>query len=242
MAVSNRLDGVSYIKDKICDVIYKRNEKLLPCLIALFKENLSVRKTSSIQDINHLFDTLYRMNLGSIHNLWAFVKISEFLNDQDLCKLIDDVARLEIPDYNRCTLGKNLYAERRANKSLLRPPSISKDIEDSVSVGPSRVAPQPVQQSSQVKSRTFDLLACEIGRRWRELGRSLGYHDADLDEFEERHRNNLRERIHDMLEEYARSRSFSSEEEMLNDICKALETCRRVDLRKRVQNFMAKNI
>lgn len=239
---ATRVDGVSFIKDKICDVIYKRNENLIRPLVALF-QRISVRKRSCIQDINELFDTLDRLNLGSVHNLWAFIQIADFLKDPELEKLISDVGQLNIPDQHHCFIGRNLYAYRRTNKNLQSVPSTTKSIDDDPlpPPGPSKptsVPPQTLNPFLIVQNRTFDLLACEIGKRWRDLGRQLNFHEADLDEFEDRHGHNLRERIYGMLQEYARQKGDT--EEMLNSICTALDQCRRVDLRKKVQQFLAK--
>lgn len=239
---ANRVEGVSIIKDKICDVIYKRNEKLIRPLEALFKKKISVRKRTCIQDINELFDPLDRLNLGSVHNLWAFIQIGDFLKDQELEKLISDVGQLNIPDQHHCFIGRNLYAYRRTNKNLQSIPSTTKSIDDDPlpPPGPSKpfVPPQPSNPLLIVQNRTFDLLACEIGKRWRDLGRQLNFHEADLDEFEDRHGHNLRERIYGMLKEYASQQSNT--EEMLHSICTALDQCRRVDLRKKVQQFLTK--
>lgn len=240
---ANRVEGVSCIKDKICDVIYKRNEQLISPLVSLFSPKVSVRRRESIEDINGLFDTLDRLNLGSVHNLWAFMAIADFLKDPELVKLIADVGQLEIPDGDHCFIGRNLYAYRRTHKTVQIASSNVKTIDDEPpecsQPAASRIAP-PVYPLQIVQTRTFDLLACEIGKRWRELGRHLGFHEADLDEFEDRHTHNLRERIYAMLQEYARGHNSNRIDSMISGICTALEKCRRVDLRKRVQQFMAK--
>lgn len=239
------MEGVSCIKDKICDVIYKRNEQLISPLVSLFSPKVSVRRRESIEDINGLFDTLDRLNLGSVHNLWAFIQIGDFLKDPELVKLIADVGQLEIPDGDHCFIGRNLYAYRRTNKAVQSVSSTVKTIDDEPpecsqpAAGTSRIAP-PDNLLQIVQTRTFDLLACEIGKRWRELGRHLGFHEADLDEFEDRHVHNLRERIYAMLQEYARGQHSNNIPVMISGICTALDKCRRVDLRKRVQQFMAK--
>lgn len=242
--MANRIEGISLIKDKICDVIYKRNEKLLSPLISLFGRNLSVRMSSSIDNINQLFDILDRLNLGSVNNLWAFVIVADFLKDPELQKLISDVGHLDIPDHLCFSIGRNLYAYRRANKTVPVAINYLKSISDEppLTTCPSRTAPStvvPEKQDQVLQSRTFDLLACEVGRRWRELGRSLDFHESDLDEFDDRQKNNLRERIYTMLQEYAKG--HSNTRQMITSICTALDKMKRVDLRKRVQQFMSKS-
>lgn len=228
---SNRVEGVSLIQDKICDVIYKRGEKLIPQLISLFS-GLSVRRLSSIQDINGLFDTLNRLNLGSIHNLWAFVQIADFLQDQELANLIADVGQLDIPEGDLCCIGRNLYAYRRTHRPPAAP-STGKTLEESP---PARPAPTTTRETNCNQSNlfpVFDLLSRELGRQWRDLGRSLGFLEADLDQFEESHSKDLKGRVHAMLQEFCKE--YVNEQEMLDDICQALDKCRRLDLRKRIQ-------
>lgn len=246
LVVPNRVVGVSSIKDKICDVIYHRNEKILSplALLDLFSSNLSVRQRSLIQDINALFDALSRLNLGSIHNLWAFTKISEYLKDPELGKLIADVAQLDIPDENQCAIGRNLYAYRRNNR--LKPAFVGKNIDDdppgqSAPAGPSKLYTQSGSSSEKrLQFVIFDVMAKELGKRWRDLGRVLEFHEAELDEFEEHNGRDLRARIHEMMNVY--SKRFNSTEEMIKDLCTALEQARRVDLRKKVQQVVAKQM
>lgn len=236
----NRVEGVNQIRDRICDVIYRRNEKLLSSLLSLFNTYLTPRRISNIEDINALFDQLQRLNLGSINNLWAFRRIADFLQDADLQELVAQVGQLDIPEQHFYSIGRNVYAFRRANKNLPTQSSSSKNIEEE-SPGRSssnalKSRTQPHLQDQIVQSRTFDLLSCQIGRRWRELGRWLGFHDADLDEFEERYSHNLKERIYSMLLEFAKN-YHSNHNEMMSRICTALDNCKRVDLRKKVQQF-----
>lgn len=241
----SRVDGVTHVKDKICDVIYRRQEeKQLTPLLALFAGVLSARQMSLInQDINGLFDTLLRLNLGSIHNLWAFTQIADFLRDQELTELLSRVNQMIVPEQFQCLPGRNLYAFSRANNTPSTPTSVVKNIDDSPAApGPSTTTPSPSQTLRQKRSLflTFDLLVRDLGKRWRDLGRSLGYHEAELDEFEERNSRDLRARIHDMLEDF--SRRHPNTDQMLFVLCTALEQCRRVDLRKKVQQVISSTI
>lgn len=243
---TDSLDGVSQVKDKICDVIYRRKEKQLSAILSLFACVLSARQMSLIEDINGLFDTLLRLNLGSIHNLWAFTQIADFLKDQELTELLSSVHQMIVPEQFRCSPGRNLYAFSRANKTLSTPASVVKNIDDvsppaAPVAGPSTTT-SPPQTLRQKRSLflTFDLLARDVGKRWRDLGRSLGYHEAELDEFEERNSRDLRARIHDMLEDF--SRRHPNTDQMIFVLCTALEQCRRVDLRKKVQQVISSTI
>lgn len=239
----NRVEGVNRIRDKICDVIYKRNGQFGP-LSELFHSKLSVRRISLITDINDLFDTLDRLELGSITNLEAFLRISDFLRDAELTKLIDDVGQMHIPEHHYCCVGRNLYQYRRANKTVPVPSSSKKNITEDPPAQPERNPSRSAhdqQRQLHLQNRVFDLLACEVGKRWRELGRNMmSFTEAELDEFENRYSQNLRERIQAMLQEYAQG--YSNTEEMLKSICIALDQCRRVDLRKKVQQLMSKGV
>lgn len=202
---------------------------------------MSPRKLSRISDINEFFDVLYRLELGSINNQIAFHRIVDHLNDPDLHDLLRRTSNLSVPDPFNSRIGTNLYAYRRAKgiKELAPEYLSNKEFDEpapQADPGPSRTSlsshPNPLQ------TRAFDILSCDIGKRWRDLGRCLGFHEADLEEIESRHCFNLREKIHAMLQEFGSNRHSGSEEDLLNSLCAALDQCRRIDLRKRIQQLL----
>lgn len=242
------LSSVPQIRDKICDVISAKRiswpkERIKSILAS--DHHISPRKLSSVNDINELFDLLERLGLATITNLTGFRVLAEILESDELIQLINQFSTVPVPAHQQVAVGFNQYAFRRA----LHKVSSNADPNEVVAhnkLGDYNADPVPAatqvvcNQDSVTTRNVFGMLSVEVGRRWRDLGRKLGFCEGELDDLEARHEKGLIDRIYAMLVEYSERNRHLSEQDLLRQLISALNECRRVDLRKKIEELLRK--
>ncbi|XP_074515983.1 FAS-associated death domain protein-like [Sebastes fasciatus] len=81
---------------------------------------------------------------------------------------------------------------------------------------------QPEQEERDKLDIATDVIAENLGRSWRKLGRKLGLNDVKLDSISKRHPTELEETTREMLKEWRKSRKAEARAE---DLIGALRAC-----------------
>lgn len=94
---------------------------------------------------------------------------------------------------------------------------------------------QATQIDEQRRQNVYRLIADEIGKKWRELGRELNVAEGHLDAIDIRHRESMSDKVHAVLakfEERVRKR------DQYRVLLEGLEKVRRKDLVRDVQDLL----
>lgn len=81
---------------------------------------------------------------------------------------------------------------------------------------------QPEQEERDKLDTATDVIAENLGRSWRKLGRKLGLNDVKLDSISKRHPTELEETTREMLKEWRKNRKAEARAE---DLIGALRAC-----------------
>ncbi|XP_013114910.1 fas-associated death domain protein [Stomoxys calcitrans] len=120
--------------------------------------------------------------------------------------------------------------ERCANSSFRRqdPPG-----------APSAVTtPYPQALTDKKRAAIYKSIAENIGKFWRAFGRELEISQGQLDGVEMEYPRDLVSRVHKLLNIFEEDESHDPNQHVLI-LCRALEECRRKDLRRKVENIMS---
>uniref|UniRef100_A0A3F2YTV6 Death domain-containing protein n=1 Tax=Anopheles christyi TaxID=43041 RepID=A0A3F2YTV6_9DIPT len=90
----------------------------------------------------------------------------------------------------------------------------------------------------QQRDSIYSLLQLEIGKSWKVFGRFLNVPPAELDEIEERNRQDLKARIYEVLERAETQFDDTALEQFVGALLKALESSRRKDLKRKIENML----
>uniref|UniRef100_A0A182PDP7 Death domain-containing protein n=1 Tax=Anopheles epiroticus TaxID=199890 RepID=A0A182PDP7_9DIPT len=104
----------------------------------------------------------------------------------------------------------------------------------------------PLTDTNQTRSRylqqretIYSLLQLEIGKSWKVFGRFLNVPSGELDEIEERNRQDLKARIYEVLQQAEMQfADVALDEQFVGVLLKALEGSRRKDLKRKIENML----
>lgn len=84
----------------------------------------------------------------------------------------------------------------------------------------------------------YSLLQLEIGKSWKVFGRFLNVPAGELDEIEERNRQDLKMRIYETLERAEMQYDDAALDQYVGVLLKALESSRRKDLKRKIETML----
>nr|AJC98800.1 FADD [Anopheles coluzzii] len=84
----------------------------------------------------------------------------------------------------------------------------------------------------------YSLLQLEIGKSWKVFGRFLNVPAGELDEIEERNRQDLKTRIYETLERAEMQYDDAALDQYVGVLLKALESSRRKDLKRKIETML----
>nr|AJC98788.1 FADD [Anopheles coluzzii]AJC98791.1 FADD [Anopheles coluzzii] len=84
----------------------------------------------------------------------------------------------------------------------------------------------------------YSLLQLEIGKSWKVFGRFLNVPVGELDEIEERNRQDLKTRIYETLERAEMQYDDAALDQYVGVLLKALESSRRKDLKRKIETML----
>uniref|UniRef100_A0A182WX34 Death domain-containing protein n=1 Tax=Anopheles quadriannulatus TaxID=34691 RepID=A0A182WX34_ANOQN len=84
----------------------------------------------------------------------------------------------------------------------------------------------------------YSLLQLEIGKSWKVFGRFLNVPAGELDEIEERNRQDLKTRIYETLERAEMQYDDAALDQYVAVLLKALESSRRKDLKRKIETML----
>ncbi|XP_075164235.1 fas-associated death domain protein [Haematobia irritans] len=227
----------------------KNAQDNLEDLKSLFRNDIgSSRNMSRIKNIEDLIDCLERHDILSEYNIDPLrvvadqygcdeleEAVSAYHTPNDLTpflepynqykekRLADEVrTHLNINDGRRYV--ENAANDRCDNARLQNPPKVSSS------------TPQVLTEKK--RSAIYKLIAENIGKFWRAFGRELEITQGQLDAAEMEYSRDLVSRVHKLLHIFEEDESHDPKQHVLI-ICRALEECRRKDLRRKVENIMS---
>ncbi|XP_061395144.1 fas-associated death domain protein [Musca vetustissima] len=172
------------------------------------------------------------------------VAYTEPYNQYKEQRLADEVQnRLNINDETQATSRQVYNGQQWQNPSPGRPP-----IPNGFGQGqqwpnppPSRPpAPSvyPQELTDKKRAAIHKLVANDIGKFWRALGRALELSQGQMDAIEMEYPRDLVSRVHKMLQVFEEDECHDPRQNVLL-LCRALESCRRKDLRRKVEDIMS---
>lgn len=96
----------------------------------------------------------------------------------------------------------------------------------------------PEQLTDKKRAAIYKVIAENIGKFWRAFGRELEISQGQLDGIEDEFPRNLASRVHKLLQVFEEDESQDPRQHVLI-LCRALEDCRRKDLRRKVESIMS---
>lgn len=103
---------------------------------------------------------------------------------------------------------------------------------------PAQQPPLAQPLSSEKRSAIYKLIAQNIGTFWRSFGRELNMSQGDMDEIEIQFPRDLKSRVYKLFQVFEEDDSVDPKEHLLL-ICRALDECRRKDLRRKIESIMS---
>ncbi|KAI9587992.1 fas-associated death domain protein [Glossina fuscipes] len=201
----------------------------------------SNRNMDRIKTVKDLIDYLERNDSLSEWNIEPLREIADHCGGNLERAIVDYISP-------RDTLtGRNIYREQRLSEEFRNKLEINNgNLEQTGQAAATNCHDKLIKcytqhdASSFEKKRTaiFKLITSNIGHSWRSLGRELDIPQGTMDAIEVQYPRDLNCRVQEMLKTF--------EEDVVHDpnrralqLCRALEACRRKDLRRKVEDIMS---
>ncbi|XP_058121995.1 fas-associated death domain protein [Anopheles ziemanni] len=207
-------------------------ERLERCKQLIWEDVHSRRKLSRVASFEDLLQLLEQRNLLSLLKPEVIERLELVLSSDDIAKAVK-LYRQTISSHYPAI--RRFYLEdlrQRDRRSLLE-----KEVEKIKLAEQSTVSAFHGKYLQQ-REAIYSLLQNQVGKEWRVFGRYLNIAEAELDEINERHRNDLKSRIYEMLIGVEQKLGESSGEQFISTLTKALENIRRKDLKRKVENML----
>lgn len=182
----------------------------------IFLDDLSIRRVELIDNPTDLINTLEAQSLIAEDTVMGFMKISSSLDDPGLKCITNNLVQEILSAPGSANQGKNQYEDERKNQVPL-----------GVYVQQKKV--QEESCSAAKRDKIFRIIDEQIGRKWMDFARGLGYRQGRLDKLAEHPK-----RIYVILEEVEAEKP----QEFFLLILQALQDCKRNDIRKDVQKIL----
>ncbi|XP_073837810.1 fas-associated death domain protein [Musca autumnalis] len=214
----------------------------------------SARKMSRIKDISDLIDCLERHDALSEYNIEPLREIADQFKNNEL---EEAVSNYFLPDSMTYKEPYNQYKEQRLAddvRSHLNINGGSQSIGGTINGNfgfhgeqrrPNNPPPPPPPPSvypqeltERKRAAIHKLIAQDIGKFWRALGRELELSQGQLDSVEMEFPRDLVSRVHKLLQMFEEDECHDPRQNVLL-LCRALENCRRKDLRRKVEDIMS---
>lgn len=98
-----------------------------------------------------------------------------------------------------------------------------RDLGDKLRLMQNNTSEQPDAEEQEKVKIAADVIVKHLGKDWRKYGRSLGLHEAKLDQIREKHPFNLEEQVMEVISEWKRVHKGDVKAE---ELVKALRSCR----------------
>uniref|UniRef100_A0A182IRE5 Uncharacterized protein n=1 Tax=Anopheles atroparvus TaxID=41427 RepID=A0A182IRE5_ANOAO len=205
-------------------------ERLERCKQLILEDVHSKRKLSRVSSCEDLLQILEQRNLLSLLKPELIERLELALDSEDITnaiKLYRKTISLHYAPIRRFYLEDLRYRDRRT--------LLEREVEKI------KLAENPNISSFHEKYRKqretiYSLLQKQIGRDWKAFGRNLNITEAELDEINERNRNDLKGRIYEMLLSVEQTFTDDSLEQFISTLTKALEKIRRSDLKRKIES------
>ena len=205
----------------------------------------SARNMYRIRTMADLIDCLERHDALSAFNIEPFREIA----DEYGGSLEKAIACYQAPKDISRTNPINEYREvRLAHESRMRPnlngvngSGLRSQTNYTAPVSNSLPVQQPLftqSLSSEKRSAIYKLIAQNIGTFWRSFGRELNMSQGDMDEIEIQYPRDLKSRVYKLFQVFEEDESIDPKDHLLL-ICRALDDCRRKDLRRKIESIMS---
>lgn len=216
----------------------------------------STRNMCRIKDMKDLIDCLERHDALSENNIEPLREIADQFGNKELEEAICNYFAPK--DSSGFTEPYNQYKELRLADEVRSHLSINGDSQhaevrgrmsnDNVRFqsGQSQTLPPPLptptiypqELTDRKRAAIHKLIANEIGKFWRALGRELQLSQGQLDALEMDYPRDLVSRVYKLLQVFEEDECHDSKQNVLV-LCRALEDCRRKDLRRKVEDIMS---
>lgn len=191
----------------------------------------------------------YQLSFRPINQYAAHNRQMERTASMDARRVSESTSSLMSPDYELVAEAvvrrmsqmsqqeAPVFALSSGSSALFQSPS------HSINVNNIQSSNNPQQPSTPVpslgRSQRIDniqqLVASEIGRKWKQMGRALQFSEAFLDELEDRYPRSLQEKVLSMIN--ALRQQCQAESELVERIVQALRSVGRNDLVRRVEQM-----
>uniref|UniRef100_A0A1A9W4C5 Death domain-containing protein n=1 Tax=Glossina brevipalpis TaxID=37001 RepID=A0A1A9W4C5_9MUSC len=98
--------------------------------------------------------------------------------------------------------------------------------------------PHDVTTYEKKRTAVYKLISRDIGMSWRSLGRELDISQGTMDAVEVQYPHDLCSRVHKMLQVFEEDETHDPNRRILT-LCRALDSCRRKELRRKVEDIMS---
>uniref|UniRef100_A0A182QZ82 Death domain-containing protein n=1 Tax=Anopheles farauti TaxID=69004 RepID=A0A182QZ82_9DIPT len=219
-------------------------ECLERCKRVLSEDIHSNRKLSRVTEFDQLLLLLEQRNLLSLLKPDLIGRLEQVLGSKDVACALQSYQNSLSAHYTavrRFHLEDLRYRDRR---TLLEKEVEKLKLHSTNDHSPAPTQPVPNAKCLkylQKRDTIYTLLQLEIGKSWKIFGRYLNVPAAELDEIEERNRNDLKARIYEVLA--AAEAQFTEDvlEQFVILLQKALESSRRKDLKRKIESMLQAN-
>lgn len=213
---------------------------------SLFVAEVSPRRLAYIETLAQLLCVLKSQNLlnrSNIDHLKQHLPIhcDGFVEERllQLRQAVGDNAQRNVyADLYNAEAGFDRCARQPFHNVIINSPAAVVQSHSSPNLpSPSNASsvPSTTNPFDSVRPAVYRLIAEEIGKRWRDLGRELRVSEGRLDEINETHRNSTANKVHAVFAQFEERTPRRQQCQMLLD---ALEQVPRRDLRRQVQTML----
>uniref|UniRef100_A0A182NJW9 Death domain-containing protein n=1 Tax=Anopheles dirus TaxID=7168 RepID=A0A182NJW9_9DIPT len=211
------------------------------CKQAVREDIHSSRKLSRVSDFEQLVLLLEQRNLLSLLKPDLIGRLEKVLGSKDVASALQSYRNALSSHYTavrRFHLEDLRHRDRRTllEKEVEKIKLHAADDHPSTPVPP--VANAKCQRYLNQRDAIYTLLQREIGKSWKVFGRYLNVPAAELDEIEERNRNDLKARIYEVLTSAEAQFTVDALEQFVVLLQQSLESSRRKDLKRKIESML----
>uniref|UniRef100_A0A1A9UGD4 Death domain-containing protein n=1 Tax=Glossina austeni TaxID=7395 RepID=A0A1A9UGD4_GLOAU len=201
----------------------------------------SNRNMDRINTVKDLVDYLERNDSLSASNIEPLREIADHCGGDLERSIVDYISPRET------LTGRNIYREQRFSEEFRNKLEVnSGHVEQTAQTATTNCHDKFLKFYRQHDPSSFEkkridiykLITSNIGHSWRSLGRELDISQGTMDAIEVQYPNDLNSRVQKMLKVFEEDVVHDPNRRILQ-LCRALEACRRKDLRRKVEDMMS---
>ncbi|XP_050076286.1 fas-associated death domain protein-like [Anopheles maculipalpis] len=213
-------------------------ERLERCKMSVRQEIHSSRKLSRVTEFDQLVMLLEQRNLLSLLKPNLIERFDLALGAKDVACALASYQTVLNSHY---TAIRRFYLEdlrHRDRRTLLEKEVEKVKLHEAGETTKISASNTKRDTYLQQRDKIYTLLQVEIGKSWKVFGRFLNVSPAELEEIEERNRQDLKMRIYEVLHAAEMLFPDGSLEQFVPLLLKALEGSRRKDLKRKIESML----